>query len=786
MVLNSGKHRSLFIFFLSFSVVSFELILTRIFSVLMWYHFASLAIGVAMLGLGFGSVLAYKKNDFNEKLVEKVFVFYLCIFLFFHFSFFLLHYNAEILVPYLSFFHQPYFQPFQRGVFYTLNYKLIVGLILIYIFLILPFFLTGYLMTLFFKKYYFESQKLYYADLLGASFSALFIIFTLFFLNPMAILSIITFIGATILFIYSDKKIIYGSLMVLSIVFLVLSIFFKNDEIMVARGKLAKNIIWSKWNPFSRVIIYPLKGEEKVNPFGQSPLYRGYVPEQWGVLVDDTGYTVASEFPSNEDIKNFFRWNIISLPYVLKKGETLIIGPGGGKDINCAISMGVRKENITAVELNPQVVEAVNIILGEKTCKLYNLTKTFIAEGRSFLERDKNYYDVIQATSVYGRIPPASGIFTFAEDSLYTIEAFNTYFKRLNDGGILSLSRFIYEKTIPKLILLSKEALKNLNIEKPENALFLVKERGIATLLVKKGWFTKDEVDKLLTFCNERGFEVLYEPYGIYDNVFSEFIRGTRKINLDIPTDDKPFYYYNLSGKEFFSSIIYGNDSFEERGIYILRMVLILNIFLSIIIFVLPLFGEDVGNTKIGEKIFAGFIFASLGLGYILFEIVMIKCFSLFLETPIYSMIFVVGSLLFFSALGSLFSSRFIINHRIMITTFMVLILLLFLSGFVIKYVNMFLYIPFYVKMILVVLFIGINGFFMGIPFPYMLKMLGKKDEKLVAWGIGVNSAFSVIGSFLTLLIVINIGYQKAVFVSVFCYIFALASLIMLLRYQNV
>ncbi len=786
MVLNSGKHRYFLIFFLSFSVLSFELVLTRIFSVLMWYHFASLAIGVAMLGLGFGSVLAYEKHDFNERLVEKVFIFYLCIYLFFHLSFFILHYNAEILVPYLSFFHQPYFQPFQRGVFYNLNYKIIIGLILLYVFLVLPFFLAGYLMTLFFKKYYLESQKLYYADLLGAAVSALFIIFALFFLNPMAILSLIALIGATILFKYSDKKNIYVTLMILSIVFLSLSIFYKNDEIMVARGKLAKNIIWSKWNPFSRVIIYPLKGEEKVNPFGQSPLYRGYVPEQWGVLVDDTGYTVASEFPSNDNIKNFFRWNIISLPYILKKGKTLIIGPGGGKDINCAISMGVEKGHIIAVELNPQVVEAVNVVLGEKTGKLYNLVKTYIAEGRSFLERDKNFYDVIQATSVYGRIPPASGIFTFAEDSLYTIEAFNTYLNRLNEGGLLSLSRFIYEKTIPKLILLSKEALKRLNIEKPEYALFLAKERGIATLLVKKGRFTRYEVDKLLTFCKERGFEVLYEPYGIYDNVFSEFIKGTRKINLDIPTDDKPFYYYNLSGKEFLASLIYGNDSFEERGIYILRMVLIFNLFLSIIIFSLPLFGKDVENLKISEKILSGFIFSSLGLGYILFEIVMIKCFSLFLETPIYSMVFVVGSLLFFSALGSLFSSKFIINHKRMVVVFMVLILLLYLASITIKYVNMLLHIPFYIKMIVVVLFMGINGFFMGIPFPYMLKMLGKKNEKLVAWGIGVNSAFSVIGSFLTLLIVINIGYQNAVFVTVFCYIFAFASFLMLLRYQNV
>src|SRR6266850_2047652 len=43
----------------SFSALSLELALTRLFSVVLFYHFAFLAISIALLGLGAGGVFAY-------------------------------------------------------------------------------------------------------------------------------------------------------------------------------------------------------------------------------------------------------------------------------------------------------------------------------------------------------------------------------------------------------------------------------------------------------------------------------------------------------------------------------------------------------------------------------------------------------------------------------------------------------------------------------------------------------------------------------------------------------
>jgi len=58
--MNNVPRRTLFgIFFISLSNIMLELVLTRIFSVTMWYHFAFVAISLALLGSGASGVFIY-------------------------------------------------------------------------------------------------------------------------------------------------------------------------------------------------------------------------------------------------------------------------------------------------------------------------------------------------------------------------------------------------------------------------------------------------------------------------------------------------------------------------------------------------------------------------------------------------------------------------------------------------------------------------------------------------------------------------------------------------------
>src|SRR5215471_15667009 len=60
------------LFLTTLSLLQLELFLTRIFSVTMWYHFAFMAISLAMFGLAAGAILVeiFKKHDVNVSLAR--------------------------------------------------------------------------------------------------------------------------------------------------------------------------------------------------------------------------------------------------------------------------------------------------------------------------------------------------------------------------------------------------------------------------------------------------------------------------------------------------------------------------------------------------------------------------------------------------------------------------------------------------------------------------------------------------------------------------------------------
>src|SRR5215211_4485487 len=58
--------------FVALSTLMYEVLLTRIFSVTMWYHFAFVAISVALFGLTVGALLVYLLPDrFTEDRVKR-------------------------------------------------------------------------------------------------------------------------------------------------------------------------------------------------------------------------------------------------------------------------------------------------------------------------------------------------------------------------------------------------------------------------------------------------------------------------------------------------------------------------------------------------------------------------------------------------------------------------------------------------------------------------------------------------------------------------------------------
>src|SRR5205807_8604366 len=108
----------------SFSALLLELALTRLFSVVLFYHFAFLAISIALLGLGAGGVLAHvRKQQLKQYELRSIATFCACL--------------SAVLIPVILqiVLHIPVSLRITAGNFLRLT--------VIYLCSALPFFLTG-------------------------------------------------------------------------------------------------------------------------------------------------------------------------------------------------------------------------------------------------------------------------------------------------------------------------------------------------------------------------------------------------------------------------------------------------------------------------------------------------------------------------------------------------------------------------------------------------------------------------------------------------------------------
>lgn len=785
------------IFFLCMATLMYELILTRIFSVLMWYHFASMAISLALFGLGGAALLIYVRPAWFPAERTPALTFRFALLFAFAVALFFLLFVCFRLQPQfgfkvLSFFHQPFYQPFQQGnARQTLETGQLLALAGLYLLTALPFWFSGLSITLLLSRHHQQFNRLYFFDLCGAGIGCLLIILVLKLVGGISGLLVIALIGLLAAFCLRPASVSrrrnYG-LVVLSLLFgaaLFGNLFSDFAEIHFVRGRYEPNLLWSSWNSFSRVAVYPAQGEEAGRAWGLSRNYRGPIPEQLGMVVDDTGYTTIYR-DEGEQTVGFFRDNVISLAYYLKpQSNVLVIGPGGGKDVLAALAMDARR--VVPVEVNPLIVEAVNDQFGSFSGELYRRPKVElqIDEGRSFIRRSQEQFDIIQASAVFGRMAPAAGAFTLSENNLYTVEAFTDYWQHLSDDGILSISRFIFERETLRLVSLGLELLKQQGVSDPAAHIAVIKERGLANFMLKKQPFSAEELAVLKRLARDKAFDIVYLPgQAEGQEVFQRLIASAgssdfyRDFPFDIsPTDDnRPFFYYMLKPGDFLNLFAFPERGpFEDRAILILRNLLLVVTGAVLLVFILPLLllrSAALKNPLSGRRLC---YFACLGLGFMLIEIGLLRRFILFLGHPIYSLAVILFSLLIFSGLGSLLAQRFSSRSRrslLLVLPTLALLTLIYsyaLPPLLAAWVAW----PLLLRCLLAMLLLAPLGLLMGMPLPLGMQLF-HPDGKEIPWSWGINGATSVLGTILAVVLAMNFGFNLTLLIGMAVYLLAL------------
>ncbi len=763
------------VFLAAAGVLAFEILLTRIFSVVMWYHFASMAIAIAMFGLSVGGLLPYllRRRGAWPPFARA----WLCA-----------ASLAAAAAPYavllalarfplwggrlLSMFHQPYFEPFRTagGRVPPAADALQIGMLLILF--SLPFVGAGAVFAMAFSARGKEGTT--YLTVMGGSAAGVVAYLAAMRggSGPAAILFVASLFALAAAAFARAAGTGRGSGKTLAVAFLAaaaglvaagaLEIRTGAAEIRFVRGRFEPDLLWTRWDANSRVAVYPVSGEEATRAWGVSPAYGGPVPAQLGMVVDDTGYTALFGVGKDPASLAAFRYNVASAAYRIRgRGTALVIGPGGGKDILCALSSGGFA--VTAVEVNPLVVRAAEREFGDFTGRPYAMpgVRAVVAEGRNFLAADRSRYDVIQMTQVFGRVPPSAGAFTMTEDHIYTAEAFREFLSRLSGDGILTVTRFAYERRVWRILAIAREALRAAGEPDASRHIVVMRDRGLLNILVRRTPWPAEEIAAARTFAAEMGFQVVVAPDAPAEGLPGRILSGGEQggpFDWSAPTDDRPFFYYTLAPRWFLSAGPLPRAEFEDRAVAMMRGFLLSAAVLCAVFLILPaavLVRGDPDRPAVGAALYM----VMVGLAYVAWEIVMIRKLTLLFGTPVVAFAGGLALILAFSAAGGYLAGRPGAPRPgigLLVAAALVSGYLFLMDGMIGSLAA----VSPALRWAAAAAYLFPPAVLMGRFFPLGLKAFGTPGGGPVPFYFAANGAASVLGAALTQALALNLGYR--------------------------
>lgn len=755
---------------ITLSVLMLELSLTRLFSATMYYHFAFMAISLALFGSGASGVFIYivQRGLKPERTGQWL---SLAAMLFAISNLFALY---VILANPLTFETGPE------------NYYRLAR---IYGAASLPFFFAGCAITLAITRLAAEISKLYLFDLAGAALGCLLLIPVLNGIGAINIVLLVSALAAVGGILFSAATPGSRAAMLCSILLaaglgglVVYNSSTHRIDIRKSKGFEETRVLFSKWNSFSRITV------------------EGAFDTGVEIKIDADAATGISKDASNVAIHQDARGSLSGLAHNLKRdANVLIIGPGGGNDVMAARVFG--QKQITAVEINPIIAQDV---MSSEPFKSYSGSiyqqpdvRLVVDEGRSFIRSSPDRYDIIQATMVDTWAATAAGAFSLSENNLYTVEAFKDYVTHLTDDGALTMTRWYFEPPdqLLRLITLTRAMMSELGISNPAEHVILVRDakagtdRTPATYIFKKSEFTPAEVRLIELIARANSFELLYTPLTRPDNVFSRMIEAKDpaqiwdkfETNVEPTRDNNPFFFNSVRFANL-SKVIEGTTGEWQKtnlGTSILFALLAITSVLVLLFIIGPLVlvrGRALA-TGLGAKLSYLLYFACLGAGFIIVEVAMIQKFILFLGHPVYALAVVLFSVLAFSALGSYLSGRIDEENLTAALTKLLPILVVLVFVYIVALPPIFyglVHLAREMRIVIAVVLMAPLAMVMGMPMPIGIRLLARNAPEIIPWAWGVNGATSVMGSVAALVIAILSGFNQALMIGAGLYLVAM------------
>lgn len=730
-------------------VLLYQITITRVLSIVLWYHWAFLSISMAMLGLGAPGVWFALRRPGPNALPT-------CLF------------GGAVALP-VSVVAMMQWAPGYG------SWSVVACMLL----MLVPMLLLGAAVCLLLLAAPGDRVgRMYGADLLGAALAAMLVIPLLRLVPTPQLVAATALLPLLALFLLRPRwrvaAVVASGLLG--------ALCFTQAPFTIQRTKAydesAVRPLVERWTPTARLTFFdrPLWSVPE-SGFGwgtgtKAPQVTW--PQNW--MEQDAGAgTPITRFTGDLAPLQFLLFDVTTAAYQLQTPERVaVIGAGGGRDVLSALLGGA--DHVDAIELNPGVIDVISTEFREFAGDLYHHPKVHavVSEGRSHLTRSDARYDVVQISLIDSWAATAAGAYSLSENNLYTVEAYELYWRRLSERGILTVSRWLPAAEVQRLAFIQIEALRRCGVADPERHTALVTAGLVGTLLASKQPFTGALHKRLQAVCEERGFALVHPFADPATTNLPRFADLPQDPNVDLSpsTDDRPFFFqtvpvYKPVSRE--TSLKYGANT---EAVHSLQLLVVAASLVTLLLFFAPFALRRQLGASPGFWRGSGY-FGCLGIGFMLVEVPWLQRFVLFLGHPSTAATVVLGSLLLGAGLGASISTRFGVA-RLQRFGWCVPLLVAgvnLASPYVFAATLGFELLP---RALLAIALLVPVGVTLGFMFPLGMVRFGDGSK---AWFWAINGACGVLASILSLVLAMALGFQIVVWIGVGCYVLAWALL---------
>ena len=794
------------IFLLTFSLLTFQIVQTRILSVIAWYYMAFLAISVAMLGMTVGAVWVYLHRERIERVPLPVT---------------LTNYSLATAVA------MPASVMVQFCLITTISLSLttVISWSALMVAMAVPYFFSGVVVSLALTRSPFPAGQVYGADLVGAALGCLGVILLLNIMDgPTAVIVSAVVCGSSAFAFLSsanaeDRRQLKSApwwrrpvpiTTALAIFGLLNSLAPVGVRPILVKDHFERSgfKLYEKWNSYSRITA-------------ERPQLR--LPDLWGgspkmppetraiqaqLSIDGGAGSEMSHYDGTPQSISYLQYDLVGLAYRLPGiHKSAVVGVGGGRDLLTAYYFGV--PDITGVELNPIFV---NLLTRQPYYKNFsNVTalpnlKLHVDDARSWFASTHEKFDLVQMSMIDTWAATGAGAFSLSENGLYTLQGWRAFLHSLNDDGIFTVSRWYSPDDVNetgRMIGLATAALLDSGVKDVRPHLFVASAGYIATLVLSKQPFTPQQLRILHDTVQNLGFNVLLAPDGPPQSPLLRAITESRDratlnrvlqgnyLDMSVPTDNRPFFFNQLRFLNIPSAavrMVHGNlrvgvmsGNLVASGV--LMLILFISIVAVIVTVLLPLKGAA-RESPMPLVAVGSLYFALIGLGFMLAEIALLQRFSVYLGHPIYSLSVCLFSLILASGLGSLTSDRLKLDARFKLLLWGSIITV-YLMGTVFVLPALLESTTGQERMARIGISLAVIlplGFLLGFAFPTGLGLVEVVDRQPTPWFWGINGATSVLASVLAVMFSMAFGINVTMLLSAACYVLLIPTSFALLR----